>query len=207
MNSLINSVEAWIGETLPIIVCLDSSAAMAGHVMALNEALQIFVGAVRQNPIALDAVAWEFVSFQTDSAGNPWIIDHLGQFQPASEPFELAAIKAEGFAALWEAVDFALRKLEAYKYDLKAIGRPCLQPWLVVMTSSVPTTALSESVIRRIEDLVSREKLAVIAVGLGPDADKASLQKLSPVYDRVVEWRDIPKLVERVLDDLLFPRS
>ena len=72
---------------LPAAICLDISASMAeaGKIESLNEAVGQFINAVRKDKRAARTVAWEFITFQGDPAGDPVIIAHLGDFRPAAD--------------------------------------------------------------------------------------------------------------------------
>ena len=172
------------GEILPTVVCLDCSGSMAEHnkIQSMNDALLKFIETVRSHDTAREAIDWEFISFQSDAAGKPRIVEHIGEFQRATEPVDLPDLVADGGTPLAEAVDRALQKLEAKKKDLKLQGQPHFQPWLVVFTDGMPTSPpdLMKDVLDRVRQLVKNRGLAVIAVGIGPDAKKEFLAELSP---------------------------
>lgn len=172
------------GEILPVIVCLDCSNSMKSRMDDLHDAMQHFVKAVREHDLAKNAVEWEFISFQTkENTDTPELIEHIGDFQRATETFELAhELEAHGRTPLAEAIELALDKLEAKKEYYKKLGQPYYQPWLVVMTDGAPTSPpeIMQGAIDRVTRLVEEKKLAVIAVGIGAGVNKEFLTKLSP---------------------------
>jgi uncharacterized protein YegL len=169
---------------LPAAICLDISASMAeaGKIESLNEAVGQFINAVRKDKRAARTVAWEFITFQGDPAGDPVIIAHLGDFRPAADLVDLPDFVADGNTPMAEAVDLALKLLDAVKEDAKQRRRPYFQPWLVVMTDGMPTSQpeVMDDLIRRVRVLSSDRKLVVIVIGIGANADAEFLQHLSP---------------------------
>jgi uncharacterized protein YegL len=196
------------GEILPAVVCLDCSHSMSEHnkIGSMHDALGKFIQTVRSHQTAKEAIDWEFMSFQTDAAGKPKIEEHIGDFQRAMEPVELPDLVASGGTPLAEVVDLALRKLDAKKAELKLQGQPHFQPWLIVFTDGAPTSQpdVMQEVLDRVGKLVADRKLAVIAVGIGPDANKDFLAKLSPgrAPDMIGE-KDIGTYFQKLSDSII----
>lgn len=172
------------GEVMPAVVCLDCSESMLQYdkMGSMNKALQRFIEAIRKHDRASEVLEWEFITFQTDASGTPRINELIGAFQRPQEQIDLGDLKAEGKTPLAEAVDLALRKLAAQKKDYMDTKQPYLQPWLVVMTDGIATSPpeLIEKVLQDVNNLVTQNKLTVIAVGIGLDADRNFLARLSP---------------------------
>ncbi len=203
-----NLTDVGSGETLPVVVCLDCSGSMAEHgkIESMNEALTKFIETVREHDTAKDAIEWEFISFQGDAANRPKITEHIGDFQQATDPVDLPDLAAEGGTPLAEALHLALEKLEARKKDLKTLGQPHYQPWLVVFTDGIPTSAPDRMMaeLDRIKALVNTDKLTVIAVGIGPDAKRDFLSQLSPKRppDMIGE-QDIASYFQKLSDSII----
>jgi uncharacterized protein YegL len=172
------------GEILPVIVCLDCSESMKSRMDDLHDAMFHFTKAVREHDLAKNAVEWEFISFQTkNKTDTPELIEHIGDFQRATELFELQhELEAHGKTPLAEVIELALDKLEAKKKYYKDLGQPYYQPWLVVMTDGAPTSPpdIMKAAIERVTKLVEKKKLAVIAVGIGAGVNEDFLTQLSP---------------------------
>ncbi len=195
------------GEILPTVVCLDCSGSMAEHgkIGSMNEALTKFIETVRAHNTARDAIEWEFISFQGDAANRPKITEHIGDFQRATEPVDLPDLVAQGGTPLAEALHLALGKLEAKKKDLKTLGQPYFQPWLVVFTDGMPNPGpLMQEVLDRIKKQVDGNGLAVIAVGIGPDAKRDFLSQLSPKRDPdMIGDQDIASYFQKLSDSII----
>jgi uncharacterized protein YegL len=195
------------GEILPAVVCLDCSGSMAEHgkIQSMNDALAKFIETIRSHNTAKDAIEWEFISFRGDAAGKPRIIEHIGDFQRATDPVDLPDLVAEGGTPLAEALHLALEKLEAKKKDLKTEGQPYFQPWLVVFTDGMPNPAPQmQEVLDRIKKLVAGDGLAVIAVGIGPDAKKDFLSQLSPKRaPDMIGDQDIASYFQKLSDSII----
>jgi uncharacterized protein YegL len=172
------------GHVLPAVICLDTSYSMAEHgkIDSLKRALTAFVKAVRGHTLAARSVVWEFVTFGGD------VTMHLGVLAQASDMSEdpvavvVPKLEPNDGTPLAEAVNLALDLLEAEVDDLKQMRRSYFRPWLVVMTDGQPTSELRdlEQAVDRVQAKLNDRRLVVIAVGIGPDADRDFLTSLSP---------------------------
>ena len=80
---------------------------------------------------------------------------------------------------LGEAVELALSELDSRKRTYRAHGVEYYQPWLVVMTDGVPTSARHRELEGRLKELMAARKLSVFVFGIGR-ADLSELCSISP---------------------------
>jgi uncharacterized protein YegL len=162
---------------LPAVICLDVSYSMAGQkIDDLNKSLRLFLADVRDDRKAKRSVEWEFVTFGAE------IVRQLGHFQRASEPIDLEEFVANNGTPLAEAVNVALDLLDAKKTEYQQDKRSYYQPWLVIMTDGAASSSQPDldAMVARLNDRLEKDKLVVIAVGVGHDWNQAFLSKLSP---------------------------
>ena len=102
-------------------------------------------------------------------------------------------LSAGGFTSMGEAVEMALDILDKRKQVYKETAGTYKQPWLVIMTDGYPYDyqskmrndghydgeSINESA-KQTSDLVNNDKLTVIPIALGDDANVEILKKFSP---------------------------
>lgn len=95
---------------------------------------------------------------------------------------QVPEITSGGDTAMGEGVNLALDRLEERKQDYRAKGVDYYQPWLVIMSDGVPNGSVieMERSVSRVTEMVNEKKLTVFAIGIGNEADKNSLSRLSP---------------------------
>lgn len=161
---------------VPVILCLDISYSMKGDpIKELADGVKRFYEAVFDDEIARYAAEIGVVTF---GHGGVRLAADLGPVE--REP--RLEIQAGGRTPMGEAVCEALDMLEARKRQYQKAGVDYYQPWLVLMTDSMPNDDTREA-IRRISDMVREQKLTVFPIGIGPHARMDILRQFSPEWD------------------------
>lgn len=163
---------------VPVCLCLDISGSMAGDpIKELNSGVKLFYDSIQEDDMARFSAEICIVTFGGDN-----VAECIRDFSTLSENEEPPVLYAIGRTPLGEAVNMALDLLDNRKKDFKSSGIDYYQPWLVLMTDGAPNGAKDEldEATKRVQDLVKKKKLVVFPIGIGSEADKKSLSKLSP---------------------------
>lgn len=185
-----------------VSLCIDTSGSMAGDkIRELIEGLNLFYDAIGEDEDAHDAAEVSIVEFNNHA--------HLIQdFANIENLKRVSSINATGATHMGEGVNLALDTLERRKKTYSDNGVLYYQPWLVLMTDGQPNGSAAElqTAISRVTDLVTNKKLTVFPIGIGADADMATLAKFSPTrpplrlkglaFKEFFEW--LSKSVSRV---------
>lgn len=212
-----------MGQRLPLMLCLDTSGSMKGPPIAsLNEALRDWSAELRSDVQLKTTVQVAMVTFgaggvrawQGSDPHTPG--SSASPFVPASEfyPPELAA---GGVTLLTEAVELAVRHVNAYKGWLKSQGYTYYRPLIFLLTDGVPTDATgkpSEAWQRLVPDLAAARggsgfEFYAIGVGnLSPQGERV-LSTLVPGGFRILggfPFRSLLRLlsatIEKVMDGM-----
>lgn len=140
----------------------------------LQEGIKLFMNAIQEDDMAASAADICIVTFDNSAQCLlPFADIHKQQ---------IPTLTAKGDTAMGEGVNLALNLLEQRKKEYRDSGVDYYQPWLVLMTDGVPNGSASEldSAARRAADMVNARKLSVFPIGIGPEADKATLARFSP---------------------------
>lgn len=162
---------------VPVCLCLDTSGSMAGDAIdELNEGVRLFYEAIREDETALYSAEISIVTFGGNTAE---CIEDFASLERHPKP---PVLYANGMTPMGEAVNLGLDLLEQRKRDYKNKGVDYYQPWLVLMTDGEPNGDYDELLraIGRTVDMVEQKKLSVFPIGIGHDADMATLAKFSP---------------------------
>ena len=158
---------------VPISLCLDTSSSMSGSpIQELVRSVNLFYDAIDEDDDAHDSAEINIVEFNS-SAGLVHDFASIERLQ------RLSSLAASGATAMGAGVNLALDTLETRKATYSSKGVLYYQPWLVLMTDGAPTDNIGAAV-RRVVDLVEAEKLTVIPIGIGRDADMNTLARFSP---------------------------
>lgn len=162
---------------VPVILCLDTSTSMSGDpILELSEGVKRFYESVFDDEIARYSAEIGIVTFGFGGVQQPIDFGPVER-EPALE------IQAGGWTPMGEAVCKALDILEARKREYQDAGVDYFQPWLVLMTDSMPNDENIDYIheaIRRIGELVQQKKLSVFPIGIGSEADMDTLRRFSP---------------------------
>ena len=139
----------------------------------LNTGLQRFVSDILADPLAKLAADVAVITFARTVA--------TVKFGPIRESDTVLKISTsqENETLLGEAVELALAELDSRKRTYRKHGVEYYQPWLVVMTDGVPTSARHRELEGRLKELTAARKLSVFVFGIGR-ADLSELSCISP---------------------------
>ena len=157
----------------PVCLCLDVSASMMGDpIRELARGAAQFIEELQGDVIAAASAEVCVVTFGT--AVNVVLdFSSLGNINPR------IPLVASGPTPMGEAVNKALDLLEARKREYQNTGVDYHQPWLVLMSDGAPTDDI-EAAANRTAELIAQRKLSTFAIGIGANAQKATLARFSP---------------------------
>lgn len=137
--------QSGIGQRLPLMLCLDTSKSMQGApITALNEALSGWSAELRFDVQLKTTVQVGIVTFGSGGVrawqGTEPIAPGMAAspFVPAAE-FYPPPLTAGGVTLLTEAVELAVRYVNAYKGWLKSHGYTYYRPLIFLLTDGIPT--------------------------------------------------------------------
>lgn len=189
---------------VPVCLCLDTSGSMGrivrgetkstgrrifkdgqwwnvvdGGISAiddLNEGINKFFEAIRTDEVAVYSAEICVITFGGQRA------QMISKFATVDQQNTTFSLVADGDTYMGEAVNMALDALENRKQAYKDKGIDYFQPWLVLMTDGTPNGSQDElnTAITRVQKMVNERKLTVFPLGVGPEADMATLGKFSP---------------------------
>ena len=140
----------------------------------LNTGLQWFISDILADPLAKLAADVAVITFA-------WTTTTVKEFRPIRESDSDLKITTsrENETLLGEAVELALTELDSRKRTYQEHGVEYYQPWLVVMTDGVPTSARHRELQEHLKELSASRKLSVFVFGIGR-ADLSELSFISP---------------------------
>ena len=169
MEDLVNNPTARV----PVCLCLDVSGSMSGEkISELNQGINLFYNAIRDDEVALYSAEISIVTFGTTASC-------VRDFSSLELQPNAPHLIAWGPTPMGEAVNLAIDLLEKRKNEYKEKGVDYYQPWLVLMTDGEPTDNISEAV-SKVVNLVNNKKLTVFPIGIGRDANMTTLASFSP---------------------------
>lgn len=172
-DDLVNNPTARV----PVCLCLDVSGSMNGApIQNLNEGVRMFYDAIKDDEIAVYAAEISIVTFGGTDA------ECMADFASLELQPNPPRLEAYGRTPMGEAVNMALDMLERRKQEYRDAGVDYYQPWLVLMTDGLPNGSKEElsRAIGRTCEAVNNRKLTIFPIGIGDEADMATLQKFSP---------------------------
>lgn len=153
---------------IPICMCLDTSASMAGEAIEeLNSGLRSFlydiVSDTKTGPCADTAI----VTFGGDMP------ECAMDFSGPDHRQEIPALTAHGMTPMGEAINMALDMLDLRRREYESRNITYHNPWLVIMTDGTPNGDASETAqaVHRCYKMVKAGKLTVFPIGIGHRAD------------------------------------
>jgi len=172
---------------LPLAIIVDTSSSMGwGNNPAidlLNEGLQKFKYEIENDEIACMSLETSIINCGSD-------IKILSEFDNIYN-LEIPRLIANGGTPLGESVILALETLDKRKREYKSYGIQYYQPMLLIMTDGYPTTDTFEAIIK-VREKVKNNKLNVICLAIGDDADKELLKKFNEEVTTIdkIEFND-----------------
>ena len=153
----------------PVVLVLDTSGSMAGApIMALNQALIAFKDELLADPLAMKRCEVAVLGF------GPVEVKHdfatVDRFVPPP-------LEARGDTPMGQAVEQAVRMVEARKQSYRDNGIAYYRPWVFLITDGAPTDSIAEAA-QQVQSAETAGKLAFFAVGV-EGADMTALNHLS----------------------------
>ena len=136
----------------------------------LNAGLQRFISDILADPLAKLAADVAVITF----ARTTTTVKEFGPIRESDSELKITTSR-ENETLLGEAVELALTELDSRKRTYREHGVEYYQPWLVVMTDGVPTSARHRELEGRLKVLTADRKLSVFVFGIG----RADLLELS----------------------------
>lgn len=140
----------------------------------LNAGLQRFISDILADPLAKLAVDVAVMTFARTVA----TVKEFGPIRESDAGLKISTSQ-ENETLLGKAVELALAELDSRKRTYRKHGVEYYQPWLVVMTDGVPTSARHRELEGRLKVLTADRKLSVFVFGIGR-ADLSELSCISP---------------------------
>lgn len=161
---------------LPVYILLDTSGSMRGEpIISVNVGLQAMIGALRQDPYALESVHLSIISFDIEAREclplTPLDDVSLGEI---TAPDAGATFMGAALELLIERVDRDVRKTTA-------ASKGDWRPLLFVMTDGSPSDL--HAFRQAVPEVKARNFGSIIACAAGPKAKQDVLRELT---DRVV---------------------
>lgn len=177
-NSLVREQDLVNNPTarIPVCLCLDVSSSMSGMpIQELNEGVQLFYNAIREDEMAYYSAEIAIVTFGSK-------VESVIDFANIERQTDIPILKANGLTPMGEGVNLALDLLDQRKSEYQEKGVDYYQPWLVLMTDGEPNGDSYElkRAIQRTNELVDQKKLTVFPIGIGGQADMDVLRQFSP---------------------------
>lgn len=140
----------------------------------LNTGLQRFISDILADPLAKLAADVAVITF----ARTTTTVKEFGPIRESDSELKITTSQ-ENETLLGEAVELALSELDSRKRIYREHGVEYYQPWLVVMTDGVPTSARHRELQERLKELSASRKLSVFVFGIGR-AELSELFYISP---------------------------
>lgn len=140
----------------------------------LNAGLQRFISDILADPLAKLAADVAVITFARTVA----TVKEFGPIRESDTGLKISTSQ-ENETLLGEAVELALAELHSRKRTYQEHGVEYYQPWLVVMTDGVPTSARHRELEGRLKELTAARKLSVFVFGIGR-VDLSELSFISP---------------------------
>lgn len=153
---------------LPVYLLLDTSGSMMGEpIEAVKNGVQILVGALRQDPYALETAHLSVITFDTKVA----------QVVPLSEltAFNVPDIQATGMTNLGAALKLLAERSDAEVTKTTAETKGDWKPMVFIMTDGGPTDDWEAG----LAEFKKRKFGIVVACAAGPAADAECLRQIT----------------------------
>lgn len=175
MNDLILRQEELIDNPtarVAVALVLDTSYSMNGTPIGeLNRGVAKFFEETLANEVARFSAEVCIVKF----GGTAELALDFKSLEEQTVP----TFSASGGTPMGEAVSQAIAALNVRKREYQNAGVDYYQPIMVIMSDGAPTDSI-DAAERDVAALVSQKKLSLFCIGIGKDADMATLQRLSP---------------------------
>lgn len=169
----------------PVVLLLDTSASMRGEPIAeLNQGLQEFAAAMRDDPLAALRVEAAVVAFGGSvralnvRAGDGTVPFDAEQAFVTVDQFRAPTLKADGDTPMGEAMRRALTLLRERKDLYRREGLDYFRPWIFLVTDGEPNDAGWESAADLARQEEDRKGVLIFPVGV-EDANLKTLARFA----------------------------
>ena len=157
---------------VPICLVLDTSGSMMGEpINELNEGVQMFFKAIKEDEIAQYSAEIAIVTFGGTS-------NKILDFESINNQ-TIPVLNASGSTPMGSGVNLALDLLEQRKLEYQNAGVDYYQPWMVLMSDGGPTEPIENAVERTCAQINSK-KLTIFPIIIGDDAGAKVISRFSP---------------------------
>lgn len=154
-----------------VALVLDTSSSMSGNpIRLLNEGVHLFIEEVKRDDLARWSVELAIYTFGST-------VTQVMDFTSVDAIENAPSFSAAGLTPMGQAVEMALRALDARKRQYRSVGVTYYQPWMVLMSDGAPTDSWTQAA-RKARDLATNKKLVSLPIGVG-DADLDTLSQFS----------------------------
>lgn len=161
---------------IAICLCLDTSASMLGHpIRELNSGMRLFYKALWQNSESRYAADIAVITFGCNG------VQCVQNFAQLYEGISPPVLRADGMTPMGEAVNLALDLIEERRQNYRELDIRHYHSRLIIMADGKPNGSTKElkRAMSRSRDMVNKNILFVIPVGVGNDADFNVLSQFS----------------------------
>jgi uncharacterized protein YegL len=176
-------------ERCPVVLALDISSSMADCIGELNAALAQFKSDLIEDTLASLRVELALITFE-DTA-------HLLQDFITIRDFQPPTLSVRGTTAMGQAMDLALKTIEARKALYRTSGIRYFRPWIWLMSDGAPNDAGWELAADRVKAAQAANKVQVYGVGIGAEANLLTLARFATAEPPV---RIRPEMFKRMFD-------
>ena len=155
---------------LPFALLVDTSGSMEVSVDKLNEGLRMFGELLKEDSQAVGRVEISIITYDDDARV-------LVPFGPAYD-YEAPRVTCGGMTAMHEAVDLALREIEARKEQYKETQTPYYRPWIINMSDGAPNDT-DNGAFARLKKAQEDKHCTYFSVAIGESANIPLLKSLS----------------------------
>ena len=156
---------------VPVCLCLDTSGSMYDCIGELNEAVEVFYQAIKEDDKARNAADVAIVTFDS----NINVAEEFSDVESKQKP----RFTAQGGTDMAGGIKKAFELLDARKEQYKQAGRDYYQPWLIIMSDGAPNS-VNDIPFDEIQQRVGNKKLTVFCFGISNGADMELLKRISP---------------------------
>ena len=153
---------------LPVYLLLDTSGSMMGEpIAAVETGVQTLVGALRQDPYALETAYLSVITFDSNAK----------QIVPLTEltAFQMPSIQASGLTALGDALKLLANKIDNEVAKTTTDTKGDWKPLVFLMTDGGPTDDWKKG----LDEFRKRKTGMVVACAAGQSADIKVLKQIT----------------------------
>lgn len=161
---------------LPVYILLDTSGSMRGEpILSVNVGLQAMIGALRQDPYALESVHLSIITFDIEAR------EYLPLTSLDNVNLGEITVPDAGATFMGAALELLIERVDRDVKKTTAASKGDWRPLLFVMTDGSPSDL--HAFRQAVPEIKARNFGSIIACAAGPKAKQAVLREMT---DRVV---------------------